>query len=140
AFRYFDKIESIGGVLAAVKAGYLQREIAETAYRTQKRAEEGRDVVVGVNKHVVEEEPPISTLKIDLKVQRRQVKRLKEVRKQRDKAKVAKALQELKKAYMNPDANSMYQILKAVKAYATLGEIVNVGREVFGEWTEPSLL
>ena len=140
AFRYFDKIESIGGVLAAVKAGYLQREIAETAYRTQKRAEEGRDVVVGVNKHVVEEEPPISTLKIDLKVQRRQVKRLKEVRKQRDKAKVAKALQELKNAYKNPDANSMYQILKAVKAYATLGEIVNVGREVFGEWTEPSLL
>lgn len=140
AYRYFDKIESLGGVLAAIKTGFLQREIAETAYHAQKRAEEGRDIVVGVNKYTVKEEPPISTLKIDVKAQRRQVKRLQVLRKQRDKTKVRKALTELKRAYEDDDANCMYPIMKAVRAYATLGEIVDIGREVFGEWREPSLV
>ncbi len=140
AYRYFDKIESLGGVLASIKTGFLQREIAETAYRAQKRAEEGRDIVVGVNKYTVKEEPPISTLKIDVKAQRRQVKGLQALRKQRDKTKVKKALAELKRAYEDDGANCMYPIMEAVRAYATLGEIVDVGREVFGEWREPSLV
>lgn len=139
AYRYFDKIDSIGGVLAAIKVGFLQREIAETSYRAQQRAERGREIIVGVNKYVVEEEPPLSTLRIDLKAQRRQIRRLQEVRKRRNETKVKKALSDLKGAYGDPHANSMYDILNAVKAYATLGEIVEVGREVFGEWREPSL-
>jgi methylmalonyl-CoA mutase N-terminal domain/subunit len=140
AYRYFDKIESLGGVLAAIKTGFLQREIAETAYRSQKRADEGRDIVVGVNKYTVKEESPISTLKIDVKAQRRQVNRLQVLRKQRDQTKVKKALAELKRTYEDDDANCMYPIMKAVRAYATLGEIVDIGREVFGEWREPSLV
>ncbi|MBI2125749.1 MAG: methylmalonyl-CoA mutase family protein [Thaumarchaeota archaeon] len=140
AYRYFDKIESLGGVLATIKTGFLQREIAETAYRAQKRAEEERDIVVGVNKYAVKEEPPISTLKIDVKAQRGQVKRLQVLRKERDKTKVRKALAELKRGYEDDDANCMYPIMKAVKVYATLGEIVDIGRDVFGEWREPSLV
>lgn len=140
AYRYFDRIERAGGILSAIKSGFLQREIAENAYRLSKRVEASEDVVVGVNKYTAEEEAPISTLKIDFKAQRAQVQRVKKVRSERDNAKVRSLLGKLRRAYEDPDANSMYPLLDAVSAYATLGEIVSTGREVFGSYKEPQIL
>lgn len=140
AFQYFDKIERAGGLLNAIKAGFIQREIAETAYRYQQEMERGERVVVGVNKYQVEEKMPIETLKINQQAQRRQVDRINMVRQTRDKVKVQQTLDELRKTFENEDTNSMYPIIKAVRAYATLGEIMDVGRKVFGEYKEPPIL
>ncbi len=139
-YRYFDQIESLGGVLEAIRAGYLQREIVENAYRDQLKLENGEHVMVGVNKHAIHEEPPIDTLKVNPAVQDKQIERLERLRRERDHPKVKTALSALKTAFKDSRANCMYPMLKAVKAYCTLGEIVDVGREVFGEWREPSLL
>lgn len=140
AYKYFDKIDSAGGILKAIKSGYLQREIAENSYRLSKRMETGEDVVVGVNKYAVKEETPINTLKIDFKVQKRQVERVRRVRKERDNKKVSALLDKLRKAYEDPNANSMYPLMHAVAAYATLGEVISVGREVYGSWKEPQIV
>jgi methylmalonyl-CoA mutase N-terminal domain/subunit len=140
AYRYFDRIEQAGGIVEAIKSGFLQREIAENAYRLSKRVETGEDVIVGVNKYTAKEEATISTLKIDSKAQRRQIERIRNVRTRRDQPKVNALLEKLEKAYEKPDANSMYPLLDAVSAYATLGEIVDVGRRVFGGWKEPVLV
>jgi len=141
AYKYFDRIESAGGILKAITSGYLQREIAENSYRLSKRAEAGDDSVVGVNKYVVEEEKkPIETLKIDFKAQRRQIQRLKQVKRERDGARVRVALDKIARAYESEGANSIYPMLEAVTAYGTLGEIIEVGRKAFGGWKEPVLL
>jgi len=140
AYRYFDRIERAGGILGAIKSGYLQREIAENAYRLSKRVESGEDAVVGVNKYTAKEEAQITTLKIDFKAQRRQIERIKRVKAQRDDRKVKALLDKLRKAYEDPKVNSMYPLLDAVSAYATLGELVGVGKEVFGSWKEPMLI
>ena len=110
AYRYFDRIERAGGILEAIKSGYLQREIAENAYRLSKRVESGEDGIVGVNKYTAKEETPISTLKIDMKAQRRQIERITKVKAERDNRKVKSLLEKLQKAYENPDANSMYPL------------------------------
>ena len=136
-----DRIESAGGILKAITSGYLQREIAENSYRLSKRGEAGEDSVVGVNKYSVEEEEkPIETLKIDFKAQRRQIQRLKQVKKSRDSAKVRAALDKIARAYESERENSIYPMLEAVAAYGTLGEIIEVGRSAFGEWKEPIIL
>ncbi|HKT21330.1 MAG TPA: methylmalonyl-CoA mutase family protein, partial [Nitrososphaerales archaeon] len=140
AYKYFDRIESAGGLLKAIKTGYLQREIADNSYRLSKRVEEGRDSVVGVNKYAKSEKEPIETLKIDFKAQRSQVKRLGAVKRRRDGAKVKAALSKLERAFEKGEANSIYPMLDAVTQYATLGEIVDVGRRVFGGFKEPMLL
>ncbi len=140
AYKYFDRIESAGGILKAIGSGYLQKEIAENSYRLAKRAESGEDAVVGVNKYAAEEEKPIETLKIDFKAQRRQIRRLKQVKQDRDEAKVRVALGKIERAYESEGANSIYPMLEAVMAYATLGEIIDVGRKRFGEWEEPILI
>ena len=140
AYRYFDKIDSAGGLLKAIKSGYLQREIAENSYRLSKRVETGEDAVVGVNKYSIQEETPINTLKIDFRAQRRQVNRLRKLREERDDAKVKAHLEKLRRAYSDPDANAIYPMMDAVMAYATLGEIMQVGREIFGSWKEPMIV
>ena len=140
AFEYFDKIEQAGGLLEAIKTGFIQREIAETAYRYQQEMEKGERFVVGVNKYQVEEKMPIETLKINQEAQRRQVDRISRVRQTRDRAKVERSLDELRKAFEDPEANAMYPMIKAVRAYATLGEIMDVGRKVFGDYKEPPIL
>src|SRR5438132_626115 len=140
AFEYFDKIERVGGLLNAIKTGFLQREIAETAYRYQQELERDERVVVGVNKYQVDEKQPIDTLKINEEAQRRQIERIVRVRDTRDNAKVQEALDELRKTFEDQNANSMYSIIKAVRAYATLGEVMDVGRKVFGDYKEPPIL
>jgi methylmalonyl-CoA mutase N-terminal domain/subunit len=140
AYKYFDRIESAGGLLKAIKTGYLQREIAENAYRLSKRVEEGKDSVVGVNKYAKVEKEPIKFLKINFAAQRRQLKRLTSVKKERNEAKVRAALVKMGRAFENEDANSIYPMLDAVTQYATLGEIVDAGRKAWGTFKEPMLL
>jgi methylmalonyl-CoA mutase N-terminal domain/subunit len=139
-YDYLARIEDIGGVLAAIKKGFIQREIADTAYKYQRQMEDRKRVVVGVNSYVMNEPSPIDTLKIDEAARQMQVDRLREVKKVRDAKAVGKALDELRKAFDSPSANCIYPMLDAVRSYATLGEIVEVGRQVFGEWKEPSIL
>ncbi|MDA4121027.1 MAG: methylmalonyl-CoA mutase family protein [Thaumarchaeota archaeon] len=140
AYKYFDRIDSAGGLLKAIKTGYLQREIAENSYRLSKRVEKGKDRIVGVNKYPEDEKQPIDTLKIDFKAQKAQVRRLERVKKERDNARVRAALARVGKAFEKEDANSIYPMLDAVMAYATLGEIIDVGRKIYGPWTEPMIL
>jgi methylmalonyl-CoA mutase N-terminal domain/subunit len=140
AYEYFDKIESLGGVLPAIKDGFFQKEIADTAYRYQKQIERGERAVVGVNKYPVKEQPPINTLKVDMAAQERQIRRLKDLRARRDSSRVKGTLENLRRALEDDRANCIGPILEAVTEYATLGEIVDVGREVFGEWREPGIL
>ena len=140
AYRYFEKIDSAGGLLKAIKSGYLQREIAENSYRLSRRAESGEDVVVGVNKYSAQEDAPINTLKIDFRAQKKQINRLRRIRSERDDGKVRLQLDKLRKAYEKPDANTIYPMMDAVMAYASLGEIMQVGREVWGGWKEPVLI
>jgi methylmalonyl-CoA mutase, N-terminal domain len=140
AYRYFDRIESAGGILRAIEKGFLQREIAENSYRLSRRVEEGKDTIVGVNKHSVEEKKPLDTLKIDFKAQRSQTARLAKVKRQRDETKVRAALVKIERVYENSDANSIQPMLDAVTAYATLGEVVDVGRKVWGVWREPAIV
>ena len=93
-----------------------------------------------MNKYQVDEKHPIETLKINEEAQRRQIERIVRVRDTRDNAKVQEALDELRKTFEDSKANSMYPIVKAVRAYATLGEIMDVGRKVFGDYKEPPIL
>jgi methylmalonyl-CoA mutase N-terminal domain/subunit len=139
-YEYLAKIDEIGGVLAALKNGFIQREIANTAYKYQRQMEDGERVVVGVNAYQMNEPSPIETLRIDEDARRRQVERLLEVKKTRDAGLVRDALKELRKSFEDTDSNCINPMLKAVKSYATLGEIVEVGRQVFGEWKEPSII
>jgi methylmalonyl-CoA mutase N-terminal domain/subunit len=139
SYKYFEKIDSMGGVLEAIKNGYLQREIAESSYKYQRKVEHEEIPIIGVNKYRMNDEEPINYLKVDPVVQERQIQRVKRLRGERDASKWENAMNELRKAMENPDTNLMYPILKAVKTYATIGEIIGLGREVYGEWKEPTL-
>jgi methylmalonyl-CoA mutase N-terminal domain/subunit len=139
AYQYFDKIDSMGGVVNAIKNGYLQKEIAETAYKTQLKIEKDQDIIVGVNKYNEKEDKPIDTLRVDRKAQEIQIKRLKKIKNERNNNKVKESLERLRKAYSNENENCMYPTIEAVNSYATLQEIIDIGRDVFGEWTEPSI-
>ncbi|QRF75753.1 methylmalonyl-CoA mutase [Thermoplasmatales archaeon] len=140
AFRYFNEIEKMGGILQAVKTGYIQKEIAATSYRRQIRIEQGKEVMVGVNKYAESDEKPINILKISRKAQKSQVSKLLSVKQERDENRVKHALSELEQVLRNPEENSMPYIIDAVESYATLEEISNVGRNVFGGWKEPILV
>ena len=139
-YEYLARIEDLGGVLSAIKKGFIQREIADTSYKYQRQMEEKKRLIVGVNAYAMDEASPIETLKIDDTSRRMQVERLKAVKKSRDSVTVERALNELRKSFKTPNTNCIYPMLRAVKAYATLGEIVDVGRQVFGDWKEPSIL
>ncbi len=140
SYEYFDRIESLGGVLPAIKDGFFQKEIAETAYKYQKEIERAERVVVGVNKYTVKEQSPLNTLKVDIAGQERQIRRLKELKARRDNLRVKTALDNLRHTLENDKANCIVPILDAVQEYATLGEITEVGRQVFGNWKEPGIL
>jgi methylmalonyl-CoA mutase, N-terminal domain len=139
AFRYFEKIDELGGVLEAIKQGYLQREIANTSYAKSQQMENGSRFVVGVNKYAVDGEKPIKYLKVQSTLERKAAIRVKSLKRKRDEKKVKTSLENLRKAFENPDANSIEPIFEAVKAYATLQEIMDVGRKAFGGWKEPVL-
>ncbi|HED24055.1 MAG TPA: methylmalonyl-CoA mutase [Firmicutes bacterium] len=137
--RYINKIDELGGAVAAIEKGFIQQEIQASAYSYQKAVESGNRVVVGVNRFAMTGDQPIDLLKMDPAVSRRQVERLKEVCLSRNQGQVAEALQELRRAAQG-DENMMPSILTAVKAYATLGEICGVLRDVFGEYLQHKTL
>ncbi|MFL6210337.1 MAG: methylmalonyl-CoA mutase [Pyrinomonadaceae bacterium] len=138
ALDYFHKIDALGGMVAAVEKGFPQREIQESAYQYQKAVERGEQTIVGVNKHVMENESvKIDTLVIDETVREHQVERLHRAKAQRDNGAVANALERLKQAAHNGD-NTMPATIEAVRAYATLGEICDALRDVYGLYEEPA--
>ncbi|ENO12288.1 methylmalonyl-CoA mutase family protein [Thermoplasmatales archaeon SCGC AB-539-C06] len=137
-YRYFDKVEKFGGVIAAIEKGFFQREIAESAYRYQREIDENKRIVVGVNDYKTDEELSIPILRMDEKGEQRQINRLKKLRKERNRSKFDRNLKRLKKA-AEGDENLMPYILDCVHGYATLGETCDVLREVFGEYREPAI-
>jgi methylmalonyl-CoA mutase N-terminal domain/subunit len=137
-YKYFDKVERLGGVIPAIEKGFFQREIAESAYRYQKEIDENKRIIVGVNHFTLDEEPSIPILKMDEKGEERQIHRLQTLRKERDATKVQNHLEQLRKA-AEGDENLMPFILDCVHSYATLGETCDVLREVFGEYKEQAI-
>jgi len=137
AWAYITKIDELGGAVKAIEQGYMQREIQNSAYQAQMRIESADDVVVGVNKFRIENEPKPELQKISPELERVQAERLAELRRTRDNELVTAKLDALRQAAAGTD-NLMPYILDAVKAYATLGEICNVMRDVFGEY-QPAL-
>ncbi|RLG27771.1 methylmalonyl-CoA mutase, partial [Methanosarcinales archaeon] len=136
ADEYIQKIDAMGGAVSAIERGYVQKEIQESAYRYQKEIESGERIVVGVNRFQVEEERPTNLLRVDPAVRIAQIEKLKALRAERDEQKVKDTLGRLREAAQGTE-NLMSPILDAVKAYATLGEICDVLRAVFGEY-QPS--
>ena len=136
-YRYFDRIEALGGVIPAIGKGFYHREIADAAFRYQKEIDEKRRIVVGVNDYKVEPYK-IHLLEMDPVGERRQMDRLAKLRKDRDDSKMQKKLDALRKA-AEGDANTMPFIMEAVQAQATLGETCGVLREVFGEYRDPPI-
>jgi methylmalonyl-CoA mutase N-terminal domain/subunit len=139
AWHYFEKIEALGGVLPAIEAGFFQQEIADAAYRYQREIDTGQRTIVGINDFVSDEPIKIPILEMDPQGYETQCVRLGEVKATRDDKVVARCLAELRTAALG-SANLMPYILEAVKAYSTLQEIMDVFREVFGEYQEPTII
>ena len=138
ALDYFAKIDAMGGMVAAIEKGFPQREIQDSAYQYQKAVERGDQVIVGVNKYAMSEEPAeVPILVIDESVRDHQVERLERTRGSRDAGAVANSLEKLKRAAAN-DENTMPATIEAVAAYATLGEICSALRDVYGVYEEPA--
>ena len=137
AWEYLDRIEDMGGAIAAIESGYYQREIQEAAYAYQKAIDEGAKVIVGVNKFQQENEEPQMIFRVNPEAERAQHERLARVRKERDQKAVDAALSRLQEVCGDGE-NLMYPIVDAVKAYASVGEICGVMREVFGDYQPPT--
>ena len=138
ALDYFEKIDAMGGMVAAIAQGFPQREIQHSAYHYQKAVERGEQIIVGVNKYQMEsEQSVIPTLVIDESVRAYQLEQLQRVLDTRDSGAVANALDKIRKAALT-DANTMPATIEAVRAYATLGEICNALRDVYGVYEEPA--
>jgi len=135
AQEYISKIDSLGGMISAIENGYVQTEIQRSAYKFNQELEKGEKIVVGLNKFTEKEETRGELLKIDEKVQNDQIKQLNRIREQRNNEEVKLKLAELKNAAQN-DSNLMPYILDAVKTYASVGEICNTLRSIFGEYKE----
>jgi methylmalonyl-CoA mutase N-terminal domain/subunit len=153
AFDYFGKLDAMGGMVKAIERGYPQKEIAEASYQYQRAAEAKEKITVGVNEFTIEEEPP-HILYIDETVARQQSAKLKALRARRSSEEVSRALDALKKAAAQEpkagagasdsnrnisSANTMPYIVSAVRAYATVGEICEALRQVYGTYTEVSI-
>jgi len=136
---YIRRIDAMGGMIAAIEAGFPQREIAEASYRYQREVETGDKIIVGVNAFQSQDEEPIEILQIDQTATERQVSKLRALRAKRDGARVSSTLDALRRAAQGRE-NKMPYILDAVRAYATLGEICNALRDVFGAYQEPSTI
>lgn len=130
---YLQRIDDLGGAVVAIEQGYIQKEIQNSAYDWQKEIEDGKRVVIGVNRFTMEEESPKGLLKVDPRVGEMQEEKIRALKEKRDNEEVESTLQALKEAAATEE-NLMPLILNAVKAYATLGEICGVLREVFGEY------
>ena len=138
AMRYINEIDKMGGALKAIEKGYIQREIATSAYNYQRAVDSGEQVVVGVNKFTVKEEQAPKVLEIGEEVEKRQIERLKRLKQERDNQKVSEVLDRVRNVAKS-DENVMPALIEAVKAYASVGEISSALRDVFGEYREPNI-
>jgi methylmalonyl-CoA mutase N-terminal domain/subunit len=136
AYDYFSRIEKLGGVVAAIKENFFQREIAEASYRYQSEIEAEQRVVVGVNRYQLEDEVPIEILKVDPALEGEQIARVQALRAGRDSAAVEAALTRLKADAAHEGRNLMTPIVDAAGAYVTMGEMCDALREVWGVWRE----
>lgn len=139
ANKYIATIDEMGGALEAVKKGYVQRELLRTAYDYQRAVDSGEQPVVGLNCFTVDEKPSFQLLEIDPSVENRQIERLRRLRESRDNKKVSEVLDRVRKV-ADSDENIMPVLIEAVKTYATVGEITDVLRGVFGEYREPNIV
>ncbi|ONN27953.1 methylmalonyl-CoA mutase [Thermosipho affectus] len=140
AMKYIEKIDAMGGMVKAIETGYVQKEIHESAYKMQLSIENGEEIIVGVNKFQIEEDlSQKEVLKVKPELEEKQKAKLKKLKEKRDNEKVKKALLNVKKA-ASSDENLMPYIIEAVKSYATVGEISNALRGVFGEYTETIII
>jgi methylmalonyl-CoA mutase N-terminal domain/subunit len=141
-FDYFRQIDDLGGMLSAIERGFPQREIADAAYRYQQEIDQQQRIVVGVNEFLQGNDEPVSIPihTITRESERRHLERLNRVRRERDQATVAQALERYEQAARDGRDNLMPYIMDAVRAYATLGELCNVLRGVYGEYKEPALV
>ncbi len=137
AYDYFQRVEELGGMLPAIERGFFQSEISDAAYRYQREIDENIRVIVGVNGYQEDKPITIPLLEMDPQGYNRQVSRLESVRKERDNARVGQKLDRLRIACQGTE-NTMPYILDAVRAYATLGEIINVMKGIFGVYQEPN--
>jgi methylmalonyl-CoA mutase N-terminal domain/subunit len=140
AYEYFRRIDELGGMVEAIKQSFPQREIAEASFRYQAEVEAGKRVVVGVNRYQLAEEEEIPILRIDPSLERKQVERLRALRARRDQASVERALSRLEQAAGREGENLMPFLLDCARARATLGEICDALRRVWGVWRETPVL
>jgi len=136
AYDYFDRIEKLGGVIAAIKENFFQREIADASFRYQHEVEQKQRIIVGVNRYELEDEPEVEILRIDPALEGQQIERVQALRSRRDSAAVESALVRLKQAAARHEDNLMPPLVEAAKAYVTLGEMCDALRDVWGTWTE----
>jgi methylmalonyl-CoA mutase N-terminal domain/subunit len=136
AYEYFDRIEKLGGVVAAIKENFFQREIAEASFRYQFEVEQRRRIVVGVNGYQQDDTRPIEILRVDPALEHKQVERVRALRARREAAPVERALARLREDADRPDRNLMEPMLEAARAYATLGEMCDTLRDAWGTWRE----
>jgi methylmalonyl-CoA mutase N-terminal domain/subunit len=140
AYAYFDKLDAMGGMVNAIERGYPQKEISDASYDYARACEKREKIIVGVNEFAMQEEPKApDTLYIDENTEREQVDRLLQLRQNRDNEAVRRALDGVRETAKGT-GNMVYPILKAVRVYATLGEICDAMREVFGEYREPEIV
>ena len=138
-YDYFAKIDSLGGVIPAIEAGFFHREIADSAYRYQKEIESKKRIIVGVNEYASNEPVAIPILEMDKEGEKRQLERLSRLRRERDNELLSVKLEALRQA-ANGKENLMPYLLEAVSAHATLGEVCGLLRQVFGEYRLPALV
>jgi methylmalonyl-CoA mutase, N-terminal domain len=136
AYEYFDRIEKLGGVVAAIKDNFQQREIAEASFRYQAEVEAKQRIIVGVNRYQLEDESEIEILRIDPALEQQQIDRVQGLRARRDSAAVEATLARLKEGAAREDENLMPLLIDASRAYATLGEMCDALRETWGTWRE----
>ncbi|MCC7089352.1 MAG: methylmalonyl-CoA mutase, partial [Dehalococcoidia bacterium] len=134
--KYFEQIESLGGVIPAIETGFFQKEIADASARYQFEVDTRDRIIVGVNEYVSEEKPDIPILQFDPEGEKRHLARLKKHKAERDAAAHAAAMTALEQASRDPRANTMPYIIAAVSAGATVGEVCNMWRKVYGEYRE----
>jgi methylmalonyl-CoA mutase N-terminal domain/subunit len=135
AYEYFERIEELGGMVAAIRQNFPQREIAEASYRYQSEVESSGRLVVGVNAHTVEQDEPVPLHRVDPALERQQVERVQAVRARRDTAAAEAALAALRAAATG-DVNLMHPIVAAARADVTIGEMCDALRETWGTWRE----
>ena len=139
AMEYIRKIDEMGGMVAAIKQGYPQREVADAAFHFQRLVDAGKKRIVGLNAYRSQEEAPIPLLKIDERVERQQVARTKEVRRRRDARKARACLSALREGSLTPKVNLMPLLVDAAREYVTLGEMCDTLRETMGVYTDPAM-